>query len=218
MTGRFVTPGLIESHTHLRPLAAISRAALEAELDRMLHGGIVAARVMGPWNPPLHMEVGRAAAAGSIPSPDLYYAMIVAGSHFLTAGSRGARAQPSGADAARRLEGAIGSSGVLTPLEAISAATRNGARTLGLEKTLGTIEPGKAANLVILTADPSRDIRALRTVITVVKRGRLYARTDYLARRKHARRSVRRSRADGGQGQEPGGAWALARVSDRGAQ
>jgi imidazolonepropionase-like amidohydrolase len=75
------------------------------------------------------------------------------------------------------------SSGVLTPLEAIAAATRNGARTLGLEKTLGTIEPGKAANLVILTADPSRDIRALRTVITVVKRGRLYARTDYLARR-----------------------------------
>lgn len=79
------------------------------------------------------------------------------------------------------------SSGVLTPLEAISAATRNGARALGLEKTLGTIEPGKAANLVILTADPSRDIRALRTVSTVVKRGRFYARTDYLARRKEAR-------------------------------
>jgi imidazolonepropionase-like amidohydrolase len=64
------------------------------------------------------------------------------------------------------------SSGVLTPLEAITAATRNGARALGREKILG-----------ILTADPSRDIRALRSVVTVVKHGRLYARSDYLARR-----------------------------------
>jgi imidazolonepropionase-like amidohydrolase len=76
------------------------------------------------------------------------------------------------------------STGVLTPLEAITAATRNGARAMGRDKTQGTIEPSKLANLVILTADPSRDIRALRTAVTVVKRGRLYARTDYLARRK----------------------------------
>jgi len=75
------------------------------------------------------------------------------------------------------------SSGVLTPLEAITAATRNGARALGREKIQGTIEPGKLAHLVILTADPSRDIRALRSVVTVVKHGRLYARSDYLARR-----------------------------------
>jgi imidazolonepropionase-like amidohydrolase len=366
MSGHFVIPGLIESHTHLRPLAAISQARLDAELDRMLHGGIVTARVMGPWLPQLHMEVSREAEAGGIPSPDIYYAMTVAGSHFLTSGSRGARAQPSGAAADRRLEGAIDStediaavvvqarrggasalkmvaelrgpvmrgiadaahraglrvwahsmvfpdrpidtvragadgvshacglvwqdpdldpspytqidtalrprfdptlvdidgpemrtlfeemarrgtvfdptlvvqsrpdiekygctskllvaltraahragvtiaagtdfhadaadlypalhqeiellvsSGVLTPLEAITAATRNGARALGREKIEGTIEPGKLANLVILTADPSQDIRALRTVVTVVKRGQLYARTDYLVRR-----------------------------------
>jgi imidazolonepropionase-like amidohydrolase len=65
------------------------------------------------------------------------------------------------------------STGVLTPLEAITAATRNGARALGLETTLGTIEPGKAAHVVVLRTDPSRDIRALRTVERVVKHGRV---------------------------------------------
>ena len=367
MSGHFVIPGLIESHTHLRPLAAISRARLDAELDRMLHGGIVTARVMGPWLPELHGEVSRAAEAFSLSSPDLYHALVVAGSHFLSTGSRGARGQPSGAAAERRLQGAVDSaeniaaavaharhggasalkmaaelraplmrglvdaahraglrvwahamvfpdrpietvragvdgvshacglawqdpdldpslyaqidtttrprfdprlvdvdgpamrmlleemarrgtvfvptlviqsrpavaqygctsellvrltraahragvtiaagtdfhtgegdlypslhqeiemlvsSGVLTPLEAITAATRNGARALGREKTHGTIEPGKLANLVVLAADPSRDVGALRTVIMVVKRGRLYMRADYTARRR----------------------------------
>ena len=67
----------------------------------------------------------------------------------------------------------------LTPLEAITAATRHGARALGLEATHGTIEAGKVANLVVLEADPSRDIKALRTVVTVIKRGKMYPRANY---------------------------------------
>jgi imidazolonepropionase-like amidohydrolase len=68
---------------------------------------------------------------------------------------------------------------VLTPLEAITAASLNGARAIGIENMHGTIEPGKVANLVILRANPADDIRALRSVVTVIKRGRIYSRRVY---------------------------------------
>ncbi|MSR03844.1 MAG: hydrolase, partial [Gemmatimonadetes bacterium] len=61
----------------------------------------------------------------------------------------------------------------LTPLEALTAATRNGARVLGLESTLGTVEAGKLADLVVLGSDPTRDIRHLRDIVQVIKGGRL---------------------------------------------
>lgn len=74
---------------------------------------------------------------------------------------------------------ALVSTGILSPLEAITAATLNGAKALGLEKTQGTIEPGRLANLVVLERNPTRDIGALRSVVTVIKRGASYSRTNY---------------------------------------
>jgi len=59
----------------------------------------------------------------------------------------------------------------LSPLDAIVAATRNGARAIGIESDYGTIEPGKVANLVILDADPLVDIRNTTQVRTVIKDG-----------------------------------------------
>ena len=73
-------------------------------------------------------------------------------------------------------------SGVLSPLEAIAAATLNGARAIGIEATHGTIEPGKVADLVILAADPSVDIAALRQVEAVVKAGRIHETEAYRPR------------------------------------
>ncbi len=61
----------------------------------MLHGGIVTARVMG-GNPPLHMEISRAAEAASIPSPDIHHALIVGSTYFMTTDARATRAQPPG--------------------------------------------------------------------------------------------------------------------------
>lgn len=58
-----------------------------------------------------------------------------------------------------------------TPLEAITAATLNGARSIGVEKSLGTIKAGKLADLVVLSADPSADIRNTRKIEYVVKGG-----------------------------------------------
>lgn len=66
----------------------------------------------------------------------------------------------------------------LTPLEAITAATRNGARVLGIEAVYGTVAIGKAADLVLLDADPSTDIRNTRRIVSVIKGGRLYLRKE----------------------------------------
>lgn len=48
-----------------------------------------------------------------------------------------------------------------TPLEVITCATRNGAKITGRSHELGTVEVGKLADLLILSADPLQDIRVL---------------------------------------------------------
>ena len=58
-----------------------------------------------------------------------------------------------------------------TPLEAIAIGTRNGARFLGRDSRIGTIAPGKQADLVVVAGDPSRAIGDLRKVETVFRQG-----------------------------------------------
>lgn len=64
----------------------------------------------------------------------------------------------------------------LTPLEAITAATRNGAMVLGTQNSYGTVAKGKTADLVILSADPSADIRNTTKILYVIKGGRVHKR------------------------------------------
>lgn len=64
----------------------------------------------------------------------------------------------------------------LAPLEAIRAATLNGARAIGLAATHGSVEVGKAADLVILAADPIEDISNVGEVVAIVKSGRIHYR------------------------------------------
>ncbi|MBL8179819.1 MAG: amidohydrolase family protein [Bryobacterales bacterium] len=61
----------------------------------------------------------------------------------------------------------------LTPLEALQSATRNAAWFLGKQKEWGTIEKGRAADLVLLEANPLEDIRNTRRIAAVVLRGRV---------------------------------------------
>lgn len=61
--------------------------------------------------------------------------------------------------------------GGFTPVEAIHVASLNGARWLGVEKTTGSVETGKAADLVIVAGDPAKDITAIRKIETVFKDG-----------------------------------------------
>ena len=58
-----------------------------------------------------------------------------------------------------------------TPLEAIRAATQVGAAAMGVADSRGTIAPGKRADLVVLTADPSVDIHNTTKIDFVVKHG-----------------------------------------------
>ena len=64
----------------------------------------------------------------------------------------------------------------LTPLQALQAATINGARFLGREETHGSLAEGKAADLVLLDADPLKDIAAIRRIDTVILRGEVHDR------------------------------------------
>lgn len=67
----------------------------------------------------------------------------------------------------------------LTPADAIRAATSVAARALKADDRMGTLAPGKLANLVIVARNPLDDITALREVVLTVKRGRAYLRSDY---------------------------------------
>ena len=58
-----------------------------------------------------------------------------------------------------------------TPLEAIKIATQNGSIALGFDKTIGTIEVGKAADVLVIDGDPSKNISDIRKVQYVFKNG-----------------------------------------------
>jgi imidazolonepropionase-like amidohydrolase len=61
----------------------------------------------------------------------------------------------------------------ISPSEVLRMATRNGAQALGLLGETGTVEPGKRADLVVLDADPLRDIRNTRRIRYAVLGGRI---------------------------------------------
>lgn len=63
--------------------------------------------------------------------------------------------------------------GGLTPMQAIQAGTRNAARACGLGDTLGTLEMGKIADMVLVAGDPLADVRVLQDVRMVVQGGKV---------------------------------------------
>jgi imidazolonepropionase-like amidohydrolase len=65
----------------------------------------------------------------------------------------------------------------LTPRDVLVAATANAARALGLDST-GTIAPGNVADLLVVDADPLVDIRNVREIALVVRRGEIYTRHE----------------------------------------
>jgi imidazolonepropionase-like amidohydrolase len=64
--------------------------------------------------------------------------------------------------------------GGMSEMEAIRSATLNGAKSLGLDGDLGSLEVGKLADLLVLEADPLEDIHHSERIEMVMVNGRLY--------------------------------------------
>ncbi len=62
----------------------------------------------------------------------------------------------------------------LSPMEALQTATYNAAKCLGMLDSMGTVERGKVADLVLLDADPLQDIRNTQKIAAVVVGGKIY--------------------------------------------
>lgn len=66
----------------------------------------------------------------------------------------------------------------IPPADIIRIATLNGAVFLGKDKDLGSIEEGKFADLVLLAADPTKDIRNAAQIVQVIKAGQIIDRSS----------------------------------------
>jgi len=64
--------------------------------------------------------------------------------------------------------------GGMKPLDVLRVGTLNGAHAIGMEQDIGSIEPGKLADLIVLDGNPLEDIHNTNTVRYVMKNGRLY--------------------------------------------
>jgi imidazolonepropionase-like amidohydrolase len=64
--------------------------------------------------------------------------------------------------------------GGMTPIDALRAATVNGAELLGRSNEIGTLEPGKFADIVAVHGDPLADITVMEKVVFVMKGGEVY--------------------------------------------
>ncbi len=62
----------------------------------------------------------------------------------------------------------------LTPLEALRTATQEAAAAVGAQDDLGTLEPGKLADIVLLDKNPLEDIRNTQTIWRIIKGGWLF--------------------------------------------
>jgi imidazolonepropionase-like amidohydrolase len=79
--------------------------------------------------------------------------------------------EPNGGTTATIAEAELYVKAGMTPLEALRTATVNSAQMIGMEKDAGTLEPGKYADVIVVSADPLKDIHALRTIGMVMKGG-----------------------------------------------
>ena len=97
--------------------------------------------------------------------------MRAAGVMILSASDMGAPLVVPGFDLHAELARLVDDVG-MTPREALRAATLDPARFLGMGDSLGTVQAGKLADLVLLDADPLADIRNTRRIHAVVANGR----------------------------------------------
>ncbi len=69
----------------------------------------------------------------------------------------------------------------LTPAQIFRAATDANARALGLGRDIGTVQPGKRANLLLLREDPTKTVEAYDSIVKVIVQGKVFDRAALAA-------------------------------------
>ena len=170
--------------------------AIEAGLDCVEHGYFLTDEVLdrmvekGVWLVPTIVVAQRTVMEffKKIGSPDWYLARVasVGESHFkmlrsaikhklkIALGTDQFPFEPNDGTTATIREAQYYVEAGMTPLEALRSATIEAATLLGVQDRLGSIEPGKLADVILTDADPSKDIRSLRSIKLVMKSGVVY--------------------------------------------
>ena len=94
-----------------------------------------------------------------------------AGVRIAMGSDAGNAGMPHGATVLRELQ--LMNEAGMTPMQVITAATRNGAEVIGQGQNLGTLEVGKLADIIVVNGDPLTDLSALGNVELVVKNGKI---------------------------------------------
>jgi imidazolonepropionase-like amidohydrolase len=180
---------------HARGSAEVD-AAVRAEFDWIMHGNVMSdatvdrlAESQIPLVPTLLLLANMADWGQLVGAPrpmadgmarmldktaDSLHRAHAAGVRFAVGTDSGFSVTPYGEWHARELE-LLATYAGLSPLEAIQAATQNGAGMLGLEGRVGVVAPGMLADLIVVNGDPARDLRVLqdkRRIEAVIKDGR----------------------------------------------
>jgi hypothetical protein len=174
--GTWVTPTFVAQYeVALWPTRALPGDSLAHYLPDTLRRFVASIFPMPEDVPPGADSVGRAIFAKRLA---LVGMMHRAGVGVLAGTDAPLRNSPPGFGLHEEL--AFLASAGLTPFEVLRAATIEPARFLGLLDSLGTVETGKLADLVLLDADPLADVRNTRRISAVMSNGRL---VDSVARR-----------------------------------
>ena len=96
---------------------------------------------------------------------------LTAGVTVAMGSDAGNAGMPHGATVLRELQ--LMHQAGMTPMQVLTAATRNGATVIGQEQRLGTLEVGKLADLIVVDGDPLADLSALGNVELVVLNGKI---------------------------------------------
>ena len=169
--GTYVTPTFTaQVEVAVWPTRAVPGDSLAHYLPKAVRDYVAQIFPMPDSIPPNADSVGRAMLEKRLRQVS---AMQRAGVHILTGTDAPLRNSPPGFGLHEEL--ALLVSGGMTPFEALRSATLGPARYFGMLDSLGTIAPGKLADLLLLDANPLQDIRNTRRISAVVANGRLYA-------------------------------------------
>jgi imidazolonepropionase-like amidohydrolase/Tol biopolymer transport system component len=163
------------SHTQYTPTLIVGYGGIWGENYWYQHSNVYANEKLLRFTPRAHIDP-RARRRMLVPEDDFYhFELAKTVKDYVRLGGKahlGAHGQLQGLGAHWELW--MLQQGGLTPLEALRCATLYGAEYLGLDGDLGSIEPGKLADLVVLDRNPLEEIRNSEAIRYVMANGRLF--------------------------------------------